>query len=269
MAATFTISDAVADVLKQATMDQETVTLNGQLDRKLYQDVNKVLEAYGGKWNRGRKCHTFPSDPRDILKEALERGKAINQQQTFQVFLTPIDVAHAMIFRAGEAATLQGRVLEPSAGDGNIAIIAGMGGTHVTCVEIRPEACAKLRRSSHVARVFERDFLTVTPEEIGTFKAVLMNPPFTKNADIRHILHAWNFLEAGGRLVAIASPHFTFAEDKVSVSFRDFVARHGSYEELPEGTFQESGTGIRTVMITMTKPKASSFNALRDSFIKR
>jgi hypothetical protein len=52
MASMFTISDDVREVLAAAVIDERTVKLTQQLDRKLYLGVNKVLAASGGKWNR-------------------------------------------------------------------------------------------------------------------------------------------------------------------------------------------------------------------------
>jgi hypothetical protein len=45
----------VLDVLRAMTCEGDLAVLNsGQLERKLYEKVNKVLAALGGKWNRGR-----------------------------------------------------------------------------------------------------------------------------------------------------------------------------------------------------------------------
>src|ERR1700760_4828971 len=51
------ISDEVADVLRAATCSGQALVLNGQLDRKLYQSVNKVLEISRFKWNKKEKRH--------------------------------------------------------------------------------------------------------------------------------------------------------------------------------------------------------------------
>jgi type I restriction-modification system DNA methylase subunit len=74
-----------------------------------------------------------------------------------------------------------------------------------------------------------------------------MNPPFAKQADIKHILHAFKCLKPGGKLVAIMSNGVMFRENKASSDFRDFVAsRGGSITDLPEGSFKASGTGVNT-----------------------
>ena len=45
----------------------------GQLNRKLYTEVNKALEAIGGRWIRGMKAHSFDGDPRDALDQIARR----------------------------------------------------------------------------------------------------------------------------------------------------------------------------------------------------
>ena len=45
------ISKEVLTVLSHATVEPKAVILNGQLDRKLYTDTDKVLRLMGGKWH--------------------------------------------------------------------------------------------------------------------------------------------------------------------------------------------------------------------------
>ncbi len=42
------------------------------------------------------------------------------------------------------------------------------------------------------------DFLAVTPDTLGTFDRILMNPPFERGADAEHVRHAFRFLTPGG-----------------------------------------------------------------------
>jgi hypothetical protein len=76
-----------------------------------------------------------------------------------------------------------------------------------------------------------------------------MNPPFANGADITHIKHALSFVRPGGRLVAICANG-----PRQNVELRPLVeAAGGTWEGLPEGTFRESGTGVRTVLLTVEK----------------
>ena len=40
---------------------------------------------------------------------------------------------------------------------------------------------------------------------LGKFDRIIMNPPFSDAADIKHIKHAIAFLKPGGRLVALCA----------------------------------------------------------------
>jgi tRNA G37 N-methylase Trm5 len=250
---TIPITPEVRAVLERANITSTSLTITEQLDRKLYESVNKVLEAGGGKWNRKAKAHVFAGDPRAALGIALETGKItreaiVDEKKTFQIFHTPKDLAERMVHLAGIKPG--DRVLEPSAGEGAIALAAQSAGAIVTAIEIRPEAVLKLNQVL-ITPALCSDFMKV-PAGDDTYEVILMNPPFTRNQDIQHVQHALGFLAPEGRLVAIMSPHFTFAEDTPSIEFRRMLdVRGGIYEPLPAGTFKEAGTNVSTVLVTV------------------
>ncbi len=84
-----------------------------------------------------------------------------------------------------------------------------------------------------------------------------MTPPFAKQADIQHVLHAYDFLKPGGLLVAVMSAGITFRSGRAE-EFRKLVAdRGGSIDPLPDAAFKESGTDVRTVIAVIPAPAAS------------
>ena len=101
------------------------------------------------------------------------------------------------------------------------------------------------------------DFLDVVPGEyFGDFDAIVMNPPFSRHQDIKHVLHAWQFLHPGGQMRAIVSPSFTFkfARSGAPKMFAEFLESVGAkHEPLPAGTFKASGTMVKTMLISATK----------------
>jgi len=81
-----------------------------------------------------------------------------------------------------------------------------------------------------------------------------------RGQDMAHVRHAFEFLRAGGTLVAIMSPGFEYRSDAASALFRDWLslrqsADMASWHPLPEGSFKTSGTNVRTVMLTIKRGK--------------
>ena len=59
----------------------------------------------------------------------------------------------------------------------------------------------------------------------------------------------------GGKLVAIMSAGAEFRSDRKTSGFRELVAAmDGTIERLPDDSFKESGTSVRTVVVEMVKP---------------
>lgn len=166
-------------------------------------------------------------------------------------FPTPDAVIDTMLAAAGIEAGH--RVLEPSAGDGAIVkrIMADTG-VPPTCVELNSERCNDLKRIvGNPGHVIQGDFLDYNPPE--GFDRIVLNPPFSNFRDVRHVTHAISLLKAGGgRLVAIMSAAVTFRKDGGYAEFRSLIeSMRGSIKFLPENAFKESGTGVRTVMVTV------------------
>lgn len=257
---TLKISDEVRDVLARSTITSTSVKLPEQLDRKLYDAVNKALAGAGGKWNKKAGAHLFDRDPREVLSLAVETGEAVNLRTKLQAFYTPAPLAD----RVAAAAKLKHgyRVLEPSAGGGALVLAAGrVAAVKINAIDIDGVAVERLGSllpaladSGSTLRSACCDFLTVKQE--AAYDAVLMNPPFQGGQDMAHVTHAWSFLKPGGVLVAImgAGPSgFRDASTKAAVAFRALVAAAKSSEvvEIPRGTFED--TAVATVMLVLRK----------------
>ena len=247
----YRVPETVQRVLRSAICDGNALTLTGQLDRALYTETNKVLEALGGKWNKKAKAHLFDDDADDLVEQVLNTGTYTKTKQDFGAFYTP-DALAAEVADAADIKPMM-RVLEPSAGHGALALAAKARGGIVNCAEIRPDACAHLRGLGF--QVWEGDFLKL--ELSPSFDRVVMNPPFAKRADIAHITRAFGLLVPGGELVAIASASVVMRDDSLARDFRDLVrSNFGMIADNPDGSFKESGTMVKTVMVTMSKPKS-------------
>lgn len=232
----------VDDILRRSTVNGNLLILPGQLDRKAYEAVNKVIVNAGGKWNRAKKGHVFAGDPMAKLGVALDTGVSVDEKQLYQAFFTPPEVAD---YVAATADVFQRCVLEPSAGDGALVrACLEQGCECVHAVEIHPDHAERIGERTAL-QITVADFFQLHPQAI--YERVVMNPPFTKGQDRRHVEHALKFVKPGGRLVSIV-PASSFWLDGPPA----FVGKHEyDVELLPEGAFKASGTGVRTAMITV------------------
>lgn len=243
------IKDEVLSVLKNSTVDEEKNLLflpQGQLDRKLYVDVNKCLESIGGTWNRKLKAHLFNHNPSEDLDEMINTSEWSDKKKEYQFFPTPYEIVCQMISLAEIKNT--DVLLEPSAGQGNILDCFPRENPYVA-VELMADNCKKLHEKGYsVANV---DFLSLSNLDVDK---IIMNPPFTKHQDVQHIFHAWNMLKSGGRLVSIVSESPFFRQDKVSVNFRNWIDENSvEIVDLEAGAFKESGTMVKTRIVVATK----------------
>jgi hypothetical protein len=238
------VDDDVLAVLSSAIVDGSSLTLTGQLDRKMYEKVNKILDACGGKWNRKAKAHLFDGDAGSRIDEVILSGQVEVPKDEFNYFPSPPSV----VARIMEIAAIKPgmRVLEPSAGQGAIAAeVAKI--TPPDCYELMESNFKKLCLTHALGGTWNKDFLTVSPE--ATYDRVVMNPPFIKQNDIKHILHALKFLKKDGLLVSVMSAGVVFRTNKLTEDFRALVdARGGFIEQMEEGSFKDSGTMVRTVI---------------------
>lgn len=182
----------------------------------------------------------------EAMRDQLKTGVQIVSAP--QLFPTPADLAARMAELADiETGML---VLEPSAGTGRIVD---------EILKTSPCSCLRLVEknlslSNHLANVykgvsvFPGDFLAKTGWEIGgPFDRVLMNPPFENADDIKHILHARSMLKPGGRLVAICA-NGPRQRDKLKPLAE---SSGGFWEDLPNGTFKNSGTMVNTALLVI------------------
>lgn len=242
------VDDEVLAVLSRAETNGFELKLTGQLDRKLYERTNKVLEAAGGKWNRKAKAHIFESEAFNRIDEIILSGEVEIPKDEFNYFPSPPSVVARLIELAEIEPGMQ--VLEPSAGRGAIAFSCSAVGAIVDCYELMHDNYMALCENINLRHVRPMEFLG--QESDASYDRVVMNPPFAKQADIRHVTHALKFLKPGGKLVSVMSASVGFRENRLTNEFRDLITeRGGSIEALPEGAFKESGTMVRTVIVVI------------------
>ena len=164
----------------------------------------------------------------------------------YQLFQTPESIAVEMVDHIPDGSAA---ILEPSAGLGRLyrAIRARFPSRPVTLVDVAPQCVDELRMETSAdveSEVFCRDFLELTPEQLGTFSAVVMNPPFHSRSDIKHIRHAIEFLAPGGILISVCMGGEIRARE---------LGKIGSLSPLPPKSFRNEGTNVDTSLFVYRK----------------
>jgi predicted RNA methylase len=156
------------------------------------------------------------------------------------------------------------RVLEPSAGDGAIVRKLLREGYVVLAVEVDEGRAAQLQalaREWPPGRLdVERGNFLAYPTARPVAEAVVMNPPFYGTHWMEHVMHAFELLAPGGRLVSVLPASAEVLESPKHEAFRAWAKeRVGRFVSLPAESFAESfaesGTRINTVLLTLAKAK--------------
>ncbi|MFC7929141.1 methyltransferase [Streptomyces cinereoruber] len=243
------LTDGILAALQTAETDGNRLILTGpRMKPAFYRQVDDVLQAVGGRWTSSAGAHLFPCDAADALAPVLRDRQVttLREKRTdAQYFPTPPAVVQQLVGLVGIRPGMT--VLEPSAGTGAIATALHTAGATVECIE-RDPGYAALLTGSGVRAVTVADFLTVPAEP--RYDRVVMNPPFTRGADLAHVQHAAGFLRPDGLLAAVMSAAVTY--QPAAAPFRALVEAHaGTVTHLPPGAFAASGTGVSTVIVTL------------------
>ncbi|MCP3943474.1 MAG: methyltransferase, partial [Desulfobacteraceae bacterium] len=149
-----------------------------------------------------RPTHKAPERTKfDDMNDSLKNG--VQTVSAPQLFPTPDDLAQRMVNYAG--IKTGHTCLEPSAGTGKLldAVKKLAVEATQTAVELNFNLCDRLKLKGY-DDIRQCDFLTCNGD-LGVFDRIIMNPPFEKGQDIKHIKHALKFLKSGGRLVALCA----------------------------------------------------------------
>jgi len=256
------ISPEVLDVLAMVECNANRAVIVEQLDRKLYTKTNDVLVALGGKWTKSAKAHVFDGPAQERIDQAILVGE-VTTAKDLGFYPTPPALAGKLVDFANVE---PGHTcLEPSAGTGSIvrALFRVGGETRVIAFE-RDE---KMRQQLVKFGLISLYNLDVAPNDDFMELAisniflevdrVVMNPPFYKVGFGDHLDHArlaYKLLRIGGIMVCVLPSSVLFRRDKRYAEFRAWVAEiDGTLEDLPEGSFRESGTMVNTCVLRAEK----------------
>ena len=235
------------------------------------EDYNDAIEIGGLLWLRQHGRIELETGIReaearfDWLEVAVPvRHVRSEKQVDLQQFSTPPMLSWLM----ARAAQLQANdtVLEPSAGNGALALWASLSGADMVLNEIDAVRRVTLTQLYTSAKVSAHDgelvehLLAHTPPSV-----VLINPPFARSqergvdgkAAMRHLRSAARLCAHGGRLVAIMPEGFdapAFASKQNAVSLLLNIRLNG--------IFSRSGTGIAVRMVVLEKVARSGHSTI-------
>lgn len=178
----------------------------------------------------------------DRLANRHNNGAAPRAVSAFNLFQTPPELA-AELVRIAEIEP-GARVLEPSAGLGRLLVeILKRQPGETVAVEESNDCARELFNGFPTVRLLERDFLTLSPDETGTFDRVCMNPPFKMRRDLKHIRHALTFLRPGGVLsgLCLAGP----------IREKELRSMASVWRPIPARAFRAEGTDVETILFTI------------------
>ncbi|MDD3013112.1 MAG: hypothetical protein PHC34_05355 [Candidatus Gastranaerophilales bacterium] len=204
----------------------------------------------------------------DIVKIAIE-NREINK--------TFVPTPDKLIRKISDIAEIKAGeiILEPSAGQGHIIeyLKSNFGDSvKIDAVEINKTLRKSLKERN--INCIAEDILKYNPGEI--YDKILMNPPFGKLEFSTHVLHCYNLLKPGGKLVAIIpNPPFKCYEKYEITKLKAKYGIHSAiknflklieliknpnicshFETLPKGIFKtgDISANIDTRLLVLNKP---------------
>lgn len=216
---------------------------------KLYKHLGEFLKTFDCERVKYKKRVAYKNDGEFSNAQIIHIGKqlgGVSLSSKFDFYPTP----PTLVERVQELANISeyDTVLEPSAGTGSL--LAGLNKNNITCIELNEVLSAILKEKGYLVHncAFEDFDFNVKYDKI------IMNPPFGKRLDAKHIILAFNkYLNEGGTLVAIHSSGIKSSTDKYSKEFQKLFSEYGTLQEnYNNEEFKNSGKGT-TVSTCITK----------------
>ena len=186
-----------------------------------------------------------------VINASLVKNIRKNKKHFTSFFPTPPELVSHII----KAANLEPdmKVLEPSAGMGDIAAAAREYTKYVDVVEIEPQLAEYLKTLGF--NPVQDDFLKINRPD--KYDRILMNPPFAQGFDSMHVQHAYTMLKPGGRLVAIVYGRAGEFRNQNHKRFREFLKfANATVLPCPTESFKNgfNPTKVDTKFIVIDKP---------------
>ena len=257
------ITSSVRDILNQYTFrnnGEYTILRLPVMTDKQYKQVKYLVEYIGGHWsekNGGFKFKLHPDEAAYKLEQLMKLDHIeLSDDKAFKIrnnfYPTPDWLAEKMV----EMAEIKPGdfVLEPSAGRGHLLKYITAKTDKYDAVECNNTQMHHLLDLGYTAHYMTFEQYALEFKDYVEFDAIVMNPPFCDELDLRHIMLAYQLLKPGGRLVGLAAENSIYYKRPITDAFNEWLELvGGNVEEIPSGSFTESGTNVDVVLITITK----------------
>jgi hypothetical protein len=225
-----------------------------ELDTKQYGKFKKLIESIGGTYVVGKNAFEFEFPPERLI-EGLLRGD--NYAKALQFYPTPERIAKLMQELVIPRLGWNTRWLEPSAGRGSLIKVILDENPHLTT---QIDACEidDINREILLGmgvNLVGDDFLSLHTSPAQKYDGIVMNPPFSNNQYIKHILHAYDSLKPGGSLSFIAPTSWLDPRSQLERDFNDLITAHAFETHTMPHAFRESGVSIETCIVGLRRPE--------------
>lgn len=231
-----------------------------QLDRKIYLKTSEILETIGFKWNKKEKCHIYEWEDYEFIDSIFREMFASWEITTikeeikkYQFFPTPEKIVDLLVDLA--EIKEEDLILEPSAWTWNIVkwITKKQTSCHIYINELDINKIPLLyelkEENLYIQQITNLDFLEF--DWYNNYSKIIMNPPFSQNNAIKHILKAYSLLTRWWMLVSICPSNILTKEYKSLTE--ELNNLNPEVIELEEWSFKESWTMINTIILKLIK----------------
>lgn len=214
-----------------------------------YDAIKYRIERIGGHWRERFGGFLFTENPLPHLQERTTWEPIVQNEYeqwkiSRQFYPTPAHLAEKVCALA--EIQEDSVVLEPSAGHGALLDPIKKCGS-IIAVEIDGENASVLKEKGY-------DTYNMPFEEAVTklpkVDRVVMNPPFSGQRDIKHIMMAYDLLKPGGILVGIMAENDLYWNTDLTRTFNKFLQNTDSeIHEIPMRSFSDTSVDVVIVKL--------------------
>ena len=176
---------------------------------------------------------------------------------------TPPAVAQKMLAPFSTEMLLSSRILEPSAGKGDLAdaIVSKVGQQiNIDCIEQNPELALICRGKNYLT--LQADFLTANIPDASKYDLVVMNPPFSNGVD--HLLRAW-YITACPIVCLLNAETIDNPTSSKRQLLLKLIKDHGEVERL--GSCFDSSEAFRRTKVEVVMVRLSKTNQTKQAAV--